>query len=287
MAGELPPPRRSKLGLLLRAGIFAFLAVASLFLFGTLMTPVAGYVAASVLSTFAAAAIANAVALRIYERGRLADIGLGWNAASSRNLALGLSGGLGAALLVLGLPLLFRLAEFRRDPAVEPTWGGMLFLTILLLFGAIGEEMLFRGYGFQVFVVTTGRYAAILPTSVLFAAAHSSNENVVPLGLLNTFLWGVLLCLAFLRSGDLWLPIGLHYGWNVALPFFGVNLSGFRMGVTGYALQWKTGALWSGGDYGPEGGLLTTLVLVALFYFLAKAPIERQEAFLLRGSGEE
>ncbi len=272
---------------MLRVGIFAFLAVAALFLSSALMAPVAGYVAASVLSTFAAAAFANAVALRIYERGRLADIGLGWNSASSRNLALGMSGGLGAALLVLGLPLLFGLAEFRRDPAVEPTWGGMFFLTVLLLFGAIGEEMLFRGYGFQVFVVTTGRYAAILPTSVLFAAAHSSNENVVPLGLLNTFLWGVLLCLAFLRSGDLWLPIGLHYGWNVALPFFGVNLSGFRMGVTGYALEWKTGALWSGGDYGPEGGLLTTLVLVVLFYFLAKAPVERQEAFLLRGSGEE
>jgi hypothetical protein len=197
------------------------------------------------------------------------------------------AGGLGAAVLVLGVPLLLRVAEFRRDPAVEPTWGGMLLLTIILLFGAIGEEMLFRGYGFQVLLASAGRFATILPVSVLFAAAHGTNANITTLGLLNTMLWGVLLAWAFLRSGDLWLPIGLHYGWNVALPFFGVTLSGFRMGVTGYAMEWKAGRLWSGGDYGPEGSLLTTMVLAALFYFLVKAPVQRQAPFLLRGAEEE
>jgi hypothetical protein len=40
------------------------------------------------------------------------------------------------------------------------------------------------------------------------------------------------------------------------------------MGVTGYALHWKAGALWSGGGYGPEGSVLTTVVVIALFFVI-------------------
>jgi hypothetical protein len=54
------------------------------------------------------------------------------------------------------------------------------------------------------------------------------------------------------------------------------------MGVTGYVLHWKIGEPWSGGEYGPEGGWLTTVVVVALFFYLYKAPIQHQDAFLLR-----
>src|SRR6266513_588831 len=92
-----------------------------------------------------------------------------------------------------------------------------------------------------------GPFATILPVSVLFGLAHSTNQNVSPLAVVNTVLWGVLLGYAFIRSGDLWLPIGLHFGWNWTLPLLGENLSGFTMGVTGYAMHWKAGVLWSGG----------------------------------------
>jgi hypothetical protein len=151
-----------------------------------------------------------------------------------------------------------------------------------LLFGAVGEEMLFRGYAFQVLVHAIGPFATILPMGVVFGLAHSLNQNFTALALLNTILWGVVLGYAFIRSGDLWLPIGLHFGWNWTLPLFGANLSGFTMDVTGYALQWKIGALWSGGAYGPEGGLLTSAIVVALLFFLHRAPIQQQDAFLLR-----
>src|SRR5581483_1890578 len=107
------------------------------------------------------------------------------------------------------------------------------------------------------------------------------------LGLANTFLWGVLLGYAFLRSGDLWLPIGLHFGWNCALPLLGTPLSGFNMAITGYTLHWTGSALWSGANYGPEASFLTTLMIPSLFYFLSRAPIRQQEAFLLRPRIEE
>lgn len=274
------------LGVALRVGFFAFLEIVGLMIFAQVMMPVAGLLATAALSTFAAAAVANAVTLRIWERGRLADIGLGWGGDSVRNLALGFGGGAGAALAVTLLPVAARVSEFSPDPDNPGNWGSFAFLSLILLFGVVGEEMLFRGYGFQVLVANLGPFATIVPVGILFGLAHSDNQNSGWMGLFNTVLWGVLLGWAFVRSGDLWLPIGLHYGWNVILPLAGVNLSGFKMGITGYKMHWYAGALWSGGEYGPEASLLTTAAVGGLFCFLWRAPIRKQAAFLLRNLEE-
>jgi hypothetical protein len=74
----------------------------------------------------------------------------------------------------------------------------------------------------------------------------------------------------------LWLPIGLHFGWNFTLPLFGVNVSGLTIKLTGHEMEWSAGTLWSGGEYGPEGSVLTTMVLLALALYLWKAPIRSQ-----------
>ncbi len=278
--------RKKLLGVFLRVGVFALIAALGYYFAFPLIIAFLGapVLVISTLGTFAAAAVANTIALRIYERGNLSDIGLGWTVASRRNLSLGLLGGIGAGLVVVVLPLITRLADYQAVPDEKLRWPSLLFVSILLLFGAVGEEMLFRGYGFQVLVRGIGAFATILPVAVLFGLAHSQNLNFGPLALFNTILWGVVLGYAYIRSGDLWLPIGLHFGWNWALPLLGANLSGFTMDVTGYAMHWRTGllnarigGLLSGGAYGPEGGLLTTAVAIGLFFYVLKAPIQHQE----------
>lgn len=279
-----PTENEKLIGVLLRFGVFALIAILGYMLFPIILIALLGdgvQLVVATLSTFAASAVANVIALRIYERGQLADIGLGWTAASRRNLIIGAIGGVGAGLVVLVFPLLVRAADIERIPNQHFDWPSLLFVSLILLFGAVGEEMLFRGYGFQVLVRGIGPFATILPMAVLFGLAHSTNLNFGWLALLNTTLWGVILGYAFILSGDLWLPIGLHFGWNFTLPLFGVSLSGFTMGVTGFAVHWKIGDLWSGGAYGPEGGLLTSAIVVALFFYLRKAPLQHQEAFLL------
>jgi membrane protease YdiL (CAAX protease family) len=277
-----PEQRKKLLGLLLRVGVFALIAALGYYFVFPLIIAFLGapVLVISTLGTFAAASVANTLALRIYERGNLSDIGLGWTAASRRNLSLGILGGIGAALVVVLLPLMTRLADFQPVPNERLRWPSLLFVSILLLFGAVGEEMLFRGYGFQVLVRGMGPFATVLPVAVLFGLAHSQNLNFGPLALFNTILWGVVLGYAYLRSADLWLPIGLHFGWNWALPMLGANLSGFTMDVTGYAMHWelagRVGGLLSGGAYGPEGGLLTTAVAIGLFLYVAKAPVQQQ-----------
>lgn len=283
--GAVQPGTKS--GLILKIGVFAFLAVAGLYVFTTLIYYLAAsMLLAATLGVFAAGAVGNALVLRIYERGRLADIGLQWNVASQWNLLLGVVGGGGAACLVLGVPLLTGFARLRPDPNHPANAGSFLLVSLALVFGAVGEELMFRGYGFQLLLARIGPFATILPVSVLFGVFHANNPNVTPLAVVNTIGWGVVLGVAFLRSGDLWLPIGLHFGWNWVLPLAGVELSGFTMNIAGYAMEWKVSDLWSGGAYGPEGGLLTSLVLVLLGLYLWKAPIQGQRAFLLRARRE-
>jgi uncharacterized protein len=290
MQTETGPNKVDRLAVLLRVGVYFFLAITGMWLFPVLLMWGPGmYFVAAALSSFAAAAVANAIALRIYERGHLADIGMGWTLASRKNLLIGAAGGAGAGLLAVLLPVALRLSDIVPSPESPFNLASIFFVSVVLLFGAIGEEMLFRGYAFQVLIGYLGPFATILPFAMLFALAHLSNPgqgtpSVAVVAPLNTLLWGVLLGWAFLRSGDLWLPIGLHFGWNWVLPLLGANLSGFTMGVTGLELQSRSGDLWTGGVYGPEGGLVTTLVLFLLAYALYRAPVEKQTPALVRSA---
>ena len=119
---------------------------------------------------------------------------------------------------------------------------------VVLFVGALAEELMFRGYPFQHLEEGIGSVGAIAVFSVLFGAVHLSNPHASIWGLVNTVLIGILLAIAYLRTRALWLPWGIHFGWNAALGFvFGLPVSGIRMldvvvrtSVTGP--QWMTGA---------------------------------------------
>lgn len=261
----------------IRVGVYVVLYILSAMVFGWALTAT-GYLVAIVATSVLAAGMANWMTLRIFEARPLVDAGLWWNRASSMNLLIGLIGGAGSAAAVLAPPLLVRAAHLVPSPADTPTTGSVIFITVLLSAGVVGEELLFRGYGFQVLLAGAGPYATIIPVGVVFALLHSGNPNATWFGLANTAGFGILFGYAYLRSRDLWLPIGLHAGWNFTLPLFGVNLSGLRMKMTGYDMSWTAGPLWSGGDYGPEASILTSAVVLVLFAYLWKAPIRRQSS---------
>lgn len=289
--GDSLDPRFPLTGVLLRAGLFLLFIRLSGGVFGWFLNETLGYFPAATLSIFAASSLATWFVVRVFERAHLAQVGMGWSPQSPRHLRLGFFGGVSAGLLVVGLPLLLRFAHFEKLPESVAVFSpaGFLFISVLLLFGAVGEEIMFRGYAFQIVLAALGPWATILPFAVLFAWAHSGNLNSSPLGLANTGLWGALLGYSFWRSGDLWLPIGLHFGWNWILPVFGANLSGFTLSLSGYTVRWNGSPWISGGDYGPEGGVLTTLAVLALGYWLFRIRIEREPSLLVhpvsRGDG--
>jgi membrane protease YdiL (CAAX protease family) len=243
---------------------------------GFLMQALAGALAGMTLANLGAALFANRIALKIFAQRPVTAIGLWWNRASADNFAVGLLGGVGAACVALSLPLGAGVAHFSRIAEDQPTIWAAVFLTVFLLVGSAAEEILFRGFGFQTLLASFGAWAAIVPMAVLFGLLHLMNPHRAWLGIVNTMGFGAVFGYACVRSRDLWLPIGLHFGWNFTLPLFGVNVSGLRMDETGYEMSWTAGALWSGGAYGPEASVLTSAVVVLLFLYVWKAPVRRQ-----------
>ncbi len=274
-------------GFVLRIGFFiftVFLAVRYLmpFLYLFFGLQIAGTIGLAI-----AGLAANLLTLAVFDRRPFADIGLHLSAASGRHFLFGIALGGGAAALLLLTPLAGGEAHMALRPHSEFTWLGLIFYIITIFFAATGEEMIFRGYAFQCLVEKLGPFAAVLPVGVIFGWVHTSNPNANQLGILNTMIWGVLLGCAFLRSRDLWLPIGMHFGWNTVLPLFGVNLSGLTIEVTRYFYKWDLPPLWSGGAYGPEGGLLTTIFAAILFALLYRVRVRPQKAAIATRLNED
>jgi hypothetical protein len=152
---------------------------------------------------------------------------------------------------------------------------------LLLFCGALGEEIAFRGFTLQFLMRGYGRWAAILGIAALFGVLHAGNPGATTMSTINTAGFGVVFGMAVLRSRDLWLPAGIHFAWNTALPFFGVGLSGITIKVTGYELIWRAGDLWSGGLYGPEASVITSMVIVVLLIAISKVPAAKGTAYMV------
>ncbi len=275
------PTHADPLRIALQVGLYIFFYLLFLTFFTVSgMAYLLGLFAGSALGVFISAVATNILTLRIYEGRKLADIGFHWNPISAHNLIWGLVGGVASAFVTLASPLAVRAASLQPGGA-QAHWSRFVWIFVILIFGAAGEEVLFRGYGFQVLLRSMGAFATILPVGVLFGLLHWFNPHPTITSVANTAGFGILFGYAFLRSRDLWLPFGLHFGWNFTLPLFGAYLSGIRIGVTGYEMHWNAGTLWSGGEYGPEGSVLCSAVLAALFAFVWKAPIRPQRNLLL------
>ncbi|HEY1494765.1 MAG TPA: type II CAAX endopeptidase family protein [Candidatus Solibacter sp.] len=271
-----PNPAKDPLRIGIHVAVYVALYFATAFVFSGLLLWLGGYLTGVTGTGLLSAIFANWLALRIYEDRHLIQIGLWLNRVSAENLMLGLAGGMSAAVLVLAPALAVGAAHIVATPEDQPTAGSIIFVSILLAAGSVGEELFFRGYGFQKLMAACGPWATVIPVGIVFGLLHGGNPSASWFSAVNTAGFGILFGYGFLRSRDLWLPIGLHFGWNFTLPLFGVNVSGLRMKVTGYEMAWNAGSLWSGGEYGPEASILTSVVLVGLFAYVWKAPIRRQ-----------
>ena len=138
---------------------------------------------------------------------------------------------------------------------------GLFAYLFIFVAVALYEELAFRGYILQNLRADWGVIAALVASSLLFGVFHGLNPNVTWLALLNIFLAGVLLAACYLVTRSLWLPMAFHFSWNfVQGPILSFPLSGLN--TTGLLVTSIDGnTLLTGGAFGPEGGLLGTMVL--------------------------
>jgi uncharacterized protein len=160
---------------------------------------------------------------------------------------------------------------WRGLPAVEVV-RVTAYAAATVLTAAAAEELVFRGYLFQTLAQATTLLPASLVVSGLFAAAHVWNPGFTLLGAVNIGIAGLVFSVAYAKSGRLWLPLGIHTGWNFAqLTLAGYPVSGLVDPARMLSTATVTGPeWWTGGSFGPEGGFAATAALIGCAWFVLR-----------------
>ncbi|MFI6742681.1 lysostaphin resistance A-like protein [Nonomuraea sp. NPDC050451] len=140
---------------------------------------------------------------------------------------------------------------------------------------AVTEELLFRGILFRIVEERTGTWTALALTGLLFGLSHLFNPHASLWGAIAIAVEaGGMLAAAYAATRTLWVPIGLHFGWNFAAAgIFGAEVSG--NGAPEGLLHGVTSgpALLTGGAFGPEASpyaVVFGVLLTIVFMWLAR-----------------
>ncbi len=231
------------------------------------------------IASFAAITISVFLARRYLDRRTFTSLGFQAGSRVWRDLLAG--------FLIAGVTLLLvYLFEFgagylrltsiawQDTPPIEIILGLGIMLAAFVATGW-QEELYFRGYLLQNLADGLNLGWGVLLSSVIFGLAHLSNPNASLMGAFGVGVAGLFMAFAYYRTRQLWLPIGLHIGWN----FFEGPLLGFPVsGIGTFQLlhnQIDGPTLLTGGSFGPEAGLVllpALLVGTALVYIYSKNP---------------
>jgi uncharacterized protein len=183
---------------------------------------------------------------------------------SARGFAAGLVLGILPAAVAMLLGVIAGGAAWLPDAGSLSDYLSRIALILLVLApAALAEEIIFRGVPLVLLSRTFGRPAALVLLSLVFALAHITNPDVTARALGNITLAGILLSLAFFSPGGMWAAFGAHLGWNMTLAALGAPVSGlpFEIPFVDYSMG---GPAWlTGGAFGPEGGLLSTVAITS------------------------
>jgi uncharacterized protein len=191
---------------------------------------------------------------------------LGWRARTGvpRGLLLGAALGAVMAALTVGLAVAGgRAVVSQRGPWAA--WSAAAVpLALGFLLAALTEELMFRGYPLRRLAHAIGATPATLMAATGFGLAHLGNPSATPFSTVNVALAGVWLACAFFSPGGMPLAWGAHFGWNATLALvFAAPVSGYAFPLPAFAYRPGPHGWIDGGAFGPEGGIVSTLVMVA------------------------
>ena len=207
------------------------------------------------------------LARKYFDRRTFISLGLKWDSQSVRDGAVGI---LIAGFLMVLVYLIERAAGWLtvnsfawETQSLSQIIFGIVAMVFTYVIVGWSEELLSRGYWLQNISEGSNLFWGVLISSLLFALSHLANPNWSLLAIVNLTAGGVFLAFAYLRTRQLWLPIGIHIGWNFFQgPVFGFPVSG----TDSFILINHTvngPELLTGGAFGPEAGLII-LPIIAL-----------------------
>ena len=200
------------------------------------------------------------------DRRRLSDFGLGLDRDWWLDLGFGLALGAGLMTLVFALELALGWVVVTGTFTASGSFASA-FTAVVVLFVVVGvqEELLARGYlltnvceGLTGWFGDRGATAvAVFSSSVVFGALHLGNPNATLVSALSISFAGVMLALGYVLTDELAIPIGLHITWNLFQGgVYGFPVSGLGLDAAVIAVSQRGPAVWTGGAFGPEAGLL-------------------------------
>jgi membrane protease YdiL (CAAX protease family) len=219
-----------------------------------------GFFAPLLLNLLAYPAIwlATWLAQRFLDKKRFVDLGFERPPGWWPELLVGVAFG---GLLMLGIFVLEMSLGWVRITGVAWQNGPLNAIRALALGSAVfvavafTEELLARGYLLQTVADGLNLAWGVLISSVIFGLLHATNPNATAISTFNLVIAGLFLAVGYVVTRRLWLPIGLHFGWN----FFQGTVFGFPVSGTNFVTlvqQTETGPdMMTGGAFGPEAGL--------------------------------
>jgi hypothetical protein len=206
-----------------------------------------------------------------------AFVGLGRAALEPRAIVLAAT--IGGLAVALPIAVLLTLGWAQLAPGTPGSVAGAAVAGIaFLLPAALWEELFVRGYAFSLLRERWGSAGAVLSTSAAFGSLHLLNDGATVLSVGVVMLAGIFLGLIRLRTDSLYAAWMAHVSWNAVLVVgFHAIVSGIEMPAPGYRLVETGPDLWTGGSWGPEGGLLAALGLGAAIWIIYRRPARRAE----------
>lgn len=151
----------------------------------------------------------------------------------------------------------------------------LLPVLIMSLQAGIVEEILSRGIIFRIAEEGIGTWLSMALSALIFGFLHIWNPNATFFSSVSIAITaGVILAMLYVITRQLWVPIGLHIGWNFALGgVYGAPVSGGE--PDGILNASFTGPDWlTGGAFGPEASVIMVVVFVVFGFYLIRKSIK-------------
>ncbi len=173
-----------------------------------------------------------------------------------------------ACALIHGDIKLYFDSDFRQIPL-------FLFALFAVWLQSSSEELWCRGFLYERFHERYPLWVSVAVNGILFGALHCFNDGASVLSILEIMICGISYSLLRWYTGNIWIVMGVHTGWNFTQAFlFGLPNSGLVSAVSLFHLDASTGVsnLIYDFDFGVEGGLpglLADLLLGVVVLVLA------------------
>ena len=220
-----------------------------------------------------------------FDRRSVASFGLRLSKIKFREVLFGFLIGAGLMSAIVLTIALTHGAQLGLLDRSRDTMHWFRLSLLIYLAGAVGEELAFRGFVFQTLELRWGSGVALLLTMAAFGAEHimlletgvrfaDGLRGAVFLGLGL----GLLLAAAYMVTRNLWLPIGIHWAWNLFQgPVYGARVSGIDMGRPIFPAVFSGPSWLTGGTFGPEASLPAVILTFIVGFVLLRQAVRHGE----------